>query len=133
MQIERLDHLVLTVQDIERTCEFYRRVLGMDVVSFGGGRRALQFGAQKINLHQVGHEFDPRALHPTAGSGDLCLITATPLADVIAHLQSCSVTIEEGPVARTGALGPIRSVYLRDPDGNLIEIANQEGAANVES
>lgn len=133
MQIERLDHLVLTVQDIERTCEFYRRVLGMDVVSFGGGRRALQFGAQKINLHQVGHEFAPKALHPTAGSGDLCFITATPLAEVIAHLQACDVTIEEGPVARTGALGPIRSVYLRDPDGNLIEIANQEGAANAES
>ncbi|HEY0734974.1 MAG TPA: VOC family protein [Herpetosiphonaceae bacterium] len=132
MQIERLDHLVLTVQDIERTCEFYRRVLGMDVVSFGGGRRALRFGAQKINLHQVGHEFEPSALHPTAGSGDLCFITATPLADVIAHLQSCGVTIEEGPVARTGALGPIRSVYLRDPDDNLIEIANQEGDANAE-
>lgn len=133
MQIERLDHLVLTVQDIERTCEFYRRVLGMDVVSFGGGRRALRFGAQKINLHQVGHEFEPKALHPTAGSGDLCFITATPLAEVIAHLHSCGVTIEEGPVARTGALGPLRSVYLRDPDGNLIEIANQEGVASAES
>lgn len=133
MQIEQLDHLVLTVQDIERTCEFYRRVLGMQVVSFGGGRRALQLGAQKINLHQVGHEFEPKALHPTAGSGDLCFITATPLAEAIAHLHSCGVTIEEGPVARTGALGPLRSVYLRDPDGNLIEIANQEGAVNAES
>ena len=128
MQIERLDHLVLTVQDIERTCEFYRRALGMQVVTFGGGRRALQFGSQKINLHQAGHEFEPKALRPTAGSGDLCFITATPLAEVIAHFQACNMTIEEGPVRRTGALGPIRSVYLRDPDGNLIEIANQEGA-----
>jgi catechol 2,3-dioxygenase-like lactoylglutathione lyase family enzyme len=133
MQIERLDHLVLTVQDIGRTCAFYRRVLGMQIVTFGGDRRALQFGSQKINLHHVGHEFQPRALHPTAGSGDLCFITTTPLAEVIMQLQACDVTIEEGPVTRTGALGPIRSVYLRDPDGNLIEIANQEGAANVES
>lgn len=128
MQIERLDHLVLTVQDIEHTCEFYRRVLGMQIVTFGGDRRALQFGSHKINLHQVGHEFEPKALRPTPGSGDLCFITATPLTEVIAHLQACNVTIEEGPVRRTGALGPIRSVYLRDPDNNLIEIANQEGA-----
>lgn len=133
MQIERLDHLVLTVQDIERTCEFYRRVLGMQIVTFGSGRKALKFGDQKINLHQLGSEFDPRALHPTAGSGDLCFITLTPLAEAIAHLQSCGVTIEEGPVARTGAIGPLRSIYLRDPDGNLIEIANQEGVSHVES
>lgn len=131
MQIERLDHLVLTVQDIERTCEFYRRVLGMQVVTFGGDRRALSFGDQKINLHQSGSEFDPKARQPTPGSGDLCFISATPLAEVIGQLQSCGVTIEEGPVARTGAIGPILSIYLRDPDGNLLEIANQEGAANV--
>ena len=133
MQIEQLDHLVLTVQDIERTCEFYRRVLGMQIVTFGGDRRALQFGRQKINLHQVGHEFEPKALRPTAGSADLCFITATPLDEVIAHLHACNVTIEAGPVARTGALGPTRSVYLRDPDNNLIEIANQQGVNNVES
>jgi catechol 2,3-dioxygenase-like lactoylglutathione lyase family enzyme len=135
MQIERLDHLVLTVQDIERTCEFYGRVLGMQTVTFGEDRRALRFGEQKINLHQVGKEFDPKALRPTAGSGDLCFISATPLSEVIAHVQSCGVTIEEGPVARSGARGPIRSIYLRDPDGNLIEISNyaSEGAADAES
>lgn len=133
MQIERLDHLVLTVQNIERTCEFYRRVLGMQIVTFGSGRKALKFGDQKINLHQSGSEFDPRAQHPTAGSGDLCFITSTPLTEVIAYVQSCGVTIEEGPVARTGAIGPLRSIYLRDPDGNLIEIANQEGVSHVES
>ncbi|MBV9788310.1 MAG: VOC family protein, partial [Chloroflexi bacterium] len=92
MQIEQLDHLVLTVQDIERTCEFYRRVLGMGIVTFGGDRRALQFGRQKINLHQVGHEFEPKAVRPTAGSADLCFISATPLDEVIAHLQACNVT-----------------------------------------
>lgn len=135
MQIERLDHLVLTVQNIDRTCEFYRRVLGMAVTTFGDNRRALHFGNQKINLHQAGSEFAPKALQPTPGSGDLCFITRTPLAEVIAHLQLCGVTIEQGPVARTGALGPLRSVYLRDPDGNLIEIANQEtgGAAHVDA
>jgi catechol 2,3-dioxygenase-like lactoylglutathione lyase family enzyme len=135
MQIERLDHLVLTVQDIERTCAFYGRVLGMETVIFGDNRRALRFGNQKINLHQLGNEFDPKALRPSAGSADLCFISATPLAAVIDHLRVCGVTIEEGPVARSGALGPIRSIYLRDPDGNLIEISNygSEGSSDAES
>jgi catechol 2,3-dioxygenase-like lactoylglutathione lyase family enzyme len=124
MHIDRLDHLVLTVADIERTCDFYRRVLGFDVVSFGEGRKALAFGAQKINLHQAGHEFEPKALAPTAGSGDLCFIASTPLDTVIDELQAASVAIEEGPVERTGAVGRIRSVYLRDPDHNLLEISN---------
>ena len=110
MQIDRLDHLVLTVRDLDATCAFYERVLGMQVV--------------KINLHEAGHEFEPKALHPTSGSGDLCFITTVPLAQVIAHVQSCGVAIEEGPVARTGAVGEIESIYLRDPDSNLIEIAN---------
>ena len=124
MRIERLDHLVLTVADIARTCAFYRDVLGFRVETFGAGRTALVFGRQKINLHLAGREFEPKALRPTPGSADLCLIATTPLADVIAELGHAGVAIEEGPVDRTGACGPIRSVYLRDPDRNLIEISN---------
>jgi catechol 2,3-dioxygenase-like lactoylglutathione lyase family enzyme len=130
MKIQRLDHLVLTVKEIETTCDFYTRVLGMQVVTFAGGRKALAFGRQKINLHQQGKEFEPKARQPTAGSGDLCFITDTPLNDVIAHLLACHVDIEEGPIQRTGAEGPILSVYLRDPDGNLLEISNRIASAN---
>jgi catechol 2,3-dioxygenase-like lactoylglutathione lyase family enzyme len=121
--IDRLDHLVLTVASIESTCDFYTRVLGMQVSRFGEGRTALQFGRQKINLHEVGREFTPRAARATAGSGDLCLISTTPLLDVVQHLERCGITIIEGPVEKTGATGPIRSVYFRDPDGNLIEVS----------
>jgi catechol 2,3-dioxygenase-like lactoylglutathione lyase family enzyme len=128
MHIDRIDHLVLTVHDIDATCAFYTRVLGMQAVTFEAGRTALAFGSQKINLHQAGHEFEPKALHPTSGSGDLCLITDLPLGEVIAHIQSCGVAIEEGPVQRSGAIGPIESIYLRDPDGNLIEISNDLGS-----
>ncbi len=124
MRIDRIDHVVLTVASIEATCAFYRDVLGMEVVTFAGGRRALSFGAQKINLHEVGREFEPKAARPTAGSGDFCLIADTPLEQVIAELQARGIAIEEGPVSRTGATGPIRSVYIRDPDDNLVEIAN---------
>lgn len=124
IRIDRLDHLVLTVADIAATCTFYQRVLGMQVVSFAGGRKALAFGSQKINLHEAGHEFEPKAERPAPGSGDLCFISETSLDDVIAHLNDCGVVIEEGPVERTGATGPIRSVYFRDPDGNLIEVSN---------
>ncbi|HEX6776691.1 MAG TPA: VOC family protein [Ktedonobacterales bacterium] len=124
MNIDRLDHLVLTVQNIERTCAFYERALGMQTVTFGAGRKALQFGQQKINLHEAGKEFDPRARRPTPGSGDLCFIASDPLAEVIAHLRACGVAIEEGPAQRAGALGLMQSIYLRDPDGNLIELSN---------
>jgi len=124
MQIDHLDHLVLTVADIETSVDFYTRVLGMQAVTFGEGREALAFGNQKINLHQAGREFEPKADRPTPGSADLCFIVATPLAEVIAHLQAQQVAIIEGPVQRTGATGPIRSVYLRDPDQNLIELSN---------
>ncbi len=127
MQIGRIDHFVLTVRDIEATCEFYARVLGMQVVTFAGGRKALQFGRQKINLHEAGKEFEPKALSPTPGSGDFCLITQTPLEEVIVHIRSCGIEIVEGPVQKTGAMGPIESVYLRDPDGNLVEISNYVG------
>jgi catechol 2,3-dioxygenase-like lactoylglutathione lyase family enzyme len=122
--IECLDHLVLTVDDLQATCAFYKRVLGMQVVIFAHGRYALQFGQQKINLHQVGKEFEPKAALPTPGSADLCFITSLPLDQVVAHLHTCNVEIVEGPVSRTGAIGPIESVYIRDPDENLIEIAN---------
>ena len=124
MRLDRLDHLVLTVRDIEITCDFYARVLGMEVITFGQGRKALGFGRQKINLHQAGKEFEPKAMAPTPGSGDLCFITHAPLAEVMEHLKKCNVDILEGPVPRTGATGLIMSVYLRDPDGNLIEVSN---------
>lgn len=128
MQILRFDHIVLTVADIELSCRFYERVLGMQVVTFAGGRKALAFGEQKINLHQRGKEFEPRAHAPTPGSADLCFITATPVADVLVHLAASGVSVLEGPVARTGAVGPITSVYFRDPDHNLIEVANYSEA-----
>ena len=124
MQIDRIDHLVLTVDDIAVTCAFYERVLGFETVVFGAGRTALTVGRQKINLHLAGHEFEPKAVTPTPGSADLCLIATTPLDEVIAELRHHGVPIEVGPVDRTGATGPIRSVYIRDPDHNLIEISN---------
>lgn len=126
MKIDRIDHLVLTVRSIEATCEFYSRVLGMRIVTFGAGRKALAFGVQKINLHQCGREFEPKAGHPTPGSADICLVSANPLSGVIAHLASCEVPILEGPVNRTGATGPLRSVYFRDPDQNLIEVSSYD-------
>ena len=124
MQIDSLDHLVLTVADIQTTCEFYAHVLGMQVVTFAEDRKALQFGSQKINLHQKGNEFDPKAQQPTPGSADLCFLTSIPLERVIAHLQSCNVSLLLGPVERTGATKSLVSIYFRDPDGNLLEISN---------
>lgn len=125
MKLDSLDHLVLTVKDIAATASFYSSVLGMEVVSFAGGRKALAFGAQKINLHAHGNEFEPKARHPTPGSADLCFITSVPLAEVLQHFASRDVAVIEGPVRRTGAMGPIVSVYIRDPDLNLIEVANR--------
>lgn len=125
MRIDQLDHLVLTVRDLDATLAFYTEVLGMEAITFAGGRRALAFGAQKINLHVQGQEFEPKATHPTPGSGDLCFLTRVPLDEVQRHLAACGVPIIEGPVQRTGAQGPILSVYVRDPDQNLIEVANQ--------
>jgi catechol 2,3-dioxygenase-like lactoylglutathione lyase family enzyme len=126
MKIDRIDHLVLTVRNIDATCDFYSRVLGMTVVTFGAGRKALQFGAQKFNLHESGKEFEPKAAHPTPGSADMCLISAVALSQVIADLARSGVDIIEGPVARTGACGPIQSVYFRDPDMNLIEVSTYD-------
>lgn len=124
MKVSHLDHLVLTVADIEISCQFYQSALNFEVITFGENRKALKFGNQKINLHQVGKEFEPKAVHPTAGSADLCFIAETPLEEVIAHLQTQNIDIIEGPIERTGAMGKILSIYLRDPDQNLIEISN---------
>lgn len=125
MKIRSIDHVVLTVRDIDRTLSFYQRALGMSAVRFGEGRHALAFGDQKLNLHAAGHEFEPMARVPTPGSVDLCLLTDTPLDDVIAELRAADVAVELGPVAKTGARHPLRSIYFRDPDGNLIEVANE--------
>ncbi|MCU4415223.1 VOC family protein [Acinetobacter sp. WU_MDCI_Axc73] len=124
MQISHLDHLVLTVADIEATCSFYQRVLNFEVIEFGENRKALKFGSQKINLHQVGHEFEPKAAFPTKGSADLCFISETAIEHIIQQLKQLHIDIEQGPIQRTGAMGSILSVYIRDPDQNLIEISN---------
>ena len=124
MHIDRIDHIVITAFDLERTIDFYSRVLGMEPVTFAGGRRGLSFGRQKFNLHQAGREFEPKALRPAPGAIDLCLITLTPLAEVMESLKGKGVAIIDGPVDKTGATGPIKSVYFRDPDGNLIEVSN---------
>ena len=123
MQIDRIDHLVLTVADLDATVDFYTRVLNMQVVTFGAGRISLVFGRNKINLHLAGHEFEPKAVHPTTGGGDFCLISHDPPDEVMADLAAHGVPIELGPVERIGALGPMLSVYFRDPDQNLVEIS----------
>ena len=115
---------MITAHDVERTIAFYSTVMGMEPITFAGGRRGLAFGRQKINLHQSGREYEPKALKPTPGSLDLCFITETPLADVIAQLEANGVVVAQGPVEKTGALGPMMSVYFRDPDGNLVEVSN---------
>lgn len=125
MEISKLDHLVLTVKDIHKTSMFYQSALGMQQQIFGENRVALKFGDQKINLHQYGNEFEPKAYKPTPGSADLCLITLTPLEKAMAHIAACGVEILEGPVERSGANGKLRSFYIQDPDKNLIEVANE--------
>jgi catechol 2,3-dioxygenase-like lactoylglutathione lyase family enzyme len=124
MKIDSLDHLVLTVKDIDATCKFYATVLGMEIVTFGENRKALSFGSQKINLQQAGRESTLRAEKPTPGSGDVCFVTSAPLADVVAHLNACGVKLIGGPVERNGARGMMISVYFRDPDMNLVEVSN---------
>jgi len=128
IRIDRIDHIVLTAFDVDRTIDFYSRVMGMEPITFAGGRRGLAFGRQKINLHQAGREYEPKALKPVPGSLDLCFIAETPLADVIAQLKANGVVIVDGPVQKTGALGPMMSVYFRDPDGNLVEVSNYAAA-----
>ena len=123
--ITSLDHLVLTVRALDATLRFYVDGLGMRLVSFGEGRQALHFGTQKINLHVAGREFEPKAATPTPGSADLCFLVDEPLDVPARRLPALGYPIIEGPVERTGATGPIVSIYLRDPDGNLIELANR--------
>jgi catechol 2,3-dioxygenase-like lactoylglutathione lyase family enzyme len=128
VRVLRIDHVVLTVRDVERTLSFYERALGMRPVTFGEGRRALAFGDQKLNLHQAGREFEPKARTPTTGSVDVCFTTDIPLADVVLHLARVGVALELGPVDKAGARKALRSIYFRDPDGNLVEVANEIGA-----
>jgi len=125
--IDHLDHIVLTTARTGECIDFYTRVLGMKFERFGESRMALKFGAQKINLHEKGKEFEPKAALAAPGTLDICFIAAVPLKDVIARLAACNVPIIEGPVMKTGAQGPIRSVYVRDPDGNLVEISERAG------
>lgn len=121
--IDHLDHFVLTTAHTEQCIDFYARVLGMKFERFGQGRMALKFGGQKINLHEKGREFEPKATVALPGTLDVCFIAAVPLDEVIARLAQCGVPVIEGPVMKTGARGPLRSVYVRDPDGNLVEIS----------
>jgi len=125
IKIESLDHLVLTVKDISVTCQFYTSILGMTSLDFKPGRTALHFGSQKINLHQLDRPVDANVKHAAPGSADLCFLTKTPIDRVVSTLQTLGVKIIEGPGDRTGAQGPIRSIYFYDPDENLIEVANQ--------
>ncbi len=124
MNISHLDHWVLTVADIEVTLNFYQRVLGMEKQTFANNRVALTFGNQKINLHQAGNEPEPRANTPSPGSADLCFVTQSPLSGAMQHVRDCGIEILEGPVTRTGAMGPMMSFYFRDPDLNLIELCH---------
>ncbi|MEB3372299.1 VOC family protein [Saccharopolyspora mangrovi] len=126
ISIDRVDHLVLTVADVDRAVEFYRDVLGMEPVEFPGERRAVRFGDQTIKLHASAELVEPTATHPVPGSANLCFVTSQALSDVQEHLRNNDVRIEEGPVGRTGSKGPITSIYLRDPDGNLIEVARYD-------
>ncbi|AZA49932.1 VOC family protein [Chryseobacterium carnipullorum] len=124
MEIENIDHIVLTVASIDQTVEFYTSILGFQAITFGEGRKALTFGNQKINLHQKGHEFEPKAENPTCGSADLCFIAKTDIQKVMEELKQKNIEIIEGIVERTGALGKMKSLYFRDPDMNLIEVSN---------
>jgi catechol 2,3-dioxygenase-like lactoylglutathione lyase family enzyme len=128
MKIDSIDHVVFTVKDIKATCDFYTKVLGMEVVTFGEGRKALAFGSQKINLQQLGRESNLIAEKPTPGSADICFVTSVPVPEVIAHLNSCGVRLVGGPVERNGARGMMTSVYFRDPDLNLVEVSNYGGS-----
>lgn len=131
ISIDRVDHLVLTVADVDRAADFYEQVLGMRPVTFPDNRRALSFGSQSIKLHPANDLVEPTPTHPVPGSANLCFVTGNPLSEVQEHLRASDVRIEEGPVSRTGAQGAITSLYLRDPDGNLIEIARYDEETEI--
>ena len=122
--VEDLDHLVLNVSNLKDTCRFYQRVLGMTPFTFGDGRTALSFGSRKINLYEVGRGYSPQPRNPLPGTAELCFLSRTPVVELLDHLKANAVAVVEGPVRREGAFGPITSVYFRDPDGNMIEVAN---------
>jgi catechol 2,3-dioxygenase-like lactoylglutathione lyase family enzyme len=124
IEIRSLDHLVITASNLKATIAFYTKVLGMEHVEFGNGLHAVHFGDQKFNIHDRDTEAAPKARSIVPGSEDFCLLTDTPIADVMAHLDACCVAVEVGPVRRQGAAGTLNSVYFRDPDGNLVEVAN---------
>jgi len=126
VRIERFDHIVLTVKDIDKTVRFYTEVLGMKMITFGENRKALTFGNQKINLHEKGKEFEPKAKVPTCGSADICFISNTRIETIKNEVEAKGIEIIKGIISRTGAIGKIRSIYLRDLDENLIEISNYE-------
>ena len=125
MKINSFDHIVITVRNLDETIAFYTKVLGMKEITFSAGRKALAFGAQKINLHKTVDDISPRAQNPLPGSADLCFVTDTPMEQVMAHFLSCGVTPVKGPTTKTGAISSLLSAYIYDPDGNLIEIANR--------
>jgi len=124
MLISNIDHLVITVHDIEKTCSFYKMVMGLETISFADGRMAIKVGDQKINLHKAGEELSPCAKYPTPGSADLCFITPTSISDYLHHLKNSGIDLEAGPVKRCGVYGEMDSVYFRDPDGNLLEVSH---------
>lgn len=125
MRIDRIDHIVLTVKDVKKTVDFYKNILGMEVQDYGGKWKTMAFSQQRINLHEYGEDEVPiRAEKPTPGSADLCLISETPILEVLEEIKERGINIEEGPILRTGALGQLISIYIRDPDNNLIEISN---------
>lgn len=126
ISIDRVDHLVLTVADVDRAVDFYEQILGMEPVIFPGGRHAMRFGNQVIKLHQASELVQPTAQHPVPGSANLCFVTSQPLSEFQEHLRGNDIRIEEGPVSRIGAAGSITSLYLRDPDGNLLEVARYD-------
>jgi catechol 2,3-dioxygenase-like lactoylglutathione lyase family enzyme len=125
----KIDHFVLTVRSLEKTCAFYNNVVGLNTITFVGTdgevRKALQCGESKINLHQAGQEFEPKAKHTAPGSADFCLIVSEDIESLMSRLAGVDVKVEDGPVSRTGAVGPLMSIYVRDPDQNLVELSNQ--------
>jgi len=127
IRIKNLDHLVITASDLQVTIDFYTKVLGMEHVAFGDNLHAIHFGDQKFNIHDASTDVSPKAKNIVPGAADFCLISETPVSQVIQHLQDCGITVEQGPVMRSGAAGTLESVYFRDPDGNLVEVSNVIG------